>query len=77
MERITKQFNMATSCGSLLPVLGLFLVNLCHFTSLVIELGLIWHAIGKGLRKLKFCPCPNLTNYFQSHMIINPYVLYM
>ena len=77
MNIIKVQFKMATSCGSVLPVLGSLLVNLGQFTSLDIELGLIRHAIGKGLRKLNFCPFPNFSNYFLSHMVINPYVLYM
>ena len=54
MKIIKVQFKMATSCGSVLPVLGSLLVNLGQLTSLDIELGLIWHAIEEGLRKLNF-----------------------
>ena len=50
MKIIKVQFNMATSCGSVLLVLGSFLVNLGQLTSLDIELGLIRHAIGEGLK---------------------------
>ena len=50
MEMTMVQFNMATSCGSVLPVLGSLLVNLGQLTSLDIELGLIRHAIGEGLK---------------------------
>ena len=50
MKIIKVQFNMATSCGSVLLVLGSFLVNLCQLTSLDIELVLIRHAIGEGLK---------------------------
>ena len=54
MKIIKVQFNMATSCGSVLPTLSSFLVNLCHYTSFDMELGLIWHAFEEGLKKTEF-----------------------
>ena len=50
MKIIKVRFEMAASCGSVLPVLGSLLVNLGQLTSLDIELGLIRHAIGEGLK---------------------------
>ena len=50
MKIIKVQFKMATSCGSVLLVLGSLIINLGQLTSLDIELVLIRHAIGEGLK---------------------------